>query len=72
MRAWIEIIVVCLDLYTRWIVALFVRAWIEIYEGQVLSKESGVALFVRAWIEIIVHTSAWAINQGRSLRESVD
>ena len=35
-------------------VALFMRAWIEIQHQQSLMLKNGVALFMRAWIEITV------------------
>ena len=37
-------------------VALFTRAWIEIYYGNFLDYAPYVALFTRAWIEIVPFT----------------
>ena len=37
------------------IVALFTRAWIEMFKARSLERARCVALFTRAWIEILAH-----------------
>ena len=41
----------CILVLLRW-VALYVRAWIEIFFDGVIERERRVALYARAWIEI--------------------
>ena len=54
------------------IVALRVRAWIEISSGFTLYFLFSVALRVRAWIEILVFKVFITTNHRRSPCESVD
>ena len=53
-------------------VALFTRAWIEIFREVPTDRLSGVALFTRAWIEIVTLTGHVSIEARRPLHEGVD
>ena len=59
--------------YQLFLVALFVRAWIEIRGARgCWTARLRVALFVREWIEIWVVRLSLHLPHSRSLRESVD
>ena len=53
-------------------VALFTRAWIEIDNCDIVTKDGAVALFTRAWIEITPETLARTDGVCRPLHEGVD
>ena len=53
-------------------VALFTRAWIEIFALYYIHPAAFVALFTRAWIEISVITPPACRSPGRPLYEGVD
>ena len=54
------------------VVALFTRAWIEIFKRSMSSEPKLVALFTRAWIEIKFYYAQYSIDTGRPLYEGVD
>ena len=54
------------------VVALFTRAWIEIYCSGSCRHPRLVALFTRAWIEITLSQCTYDKSQGRPLYEGVD
>ena len=54
------------------IVALFTRAWIEIFGCTRADTGKTVALFTRAWIEISIFCSMREVTIGRPLYEGVD
>ena len=61
--------------YCRYIilsVALFTRAWIEIFMELKLISTILVALFTRAWIEIRDSAALSGVSLGRPLHEGVD
>ena len=53
-------------------VALFTRAWIEIFDILYGIKDLDVALFTRAWIEISHLSPFRLLDTGRPLHEGVD
>ena len=53
-------------------VALFTRAWIEIYRRTDIITVTSVALFTRAWIEIKTEWELEANTVCRPLYEGVD
>ena len=53
-------------------VALFTRAWIEIFPFTLSNLLSLVALFTRAWIEILEKATDLTVTGGRPLYEGVD
>ena len=53
-------------------VALFARAWIEIFFCSRVAFTYKVALFARAWIEIPFIISPFALMPSRPLCEGVD
>ena len=53
-------------------VALFTRAWIEIWLSFFVGLENSVALFTRAWIEILHFVAEIADAVRRPLHEGVD
>ena len=53
-------------------VALFTRAWIEIFAIALYCLLYLVALFTRAWIEIPFIMSPFALMPSRPLHEGVD
>ena len=53
-------------------VALFTRAWIEMYKTTCVSIALAVALFTRAWIEIYCLSSLVSLLTRRPLHEGVD
>ena len=65
--------VYCRSTTVPYFVALFTRAWIEIwfiFGYAVIYRK--VALFTRAWIEIIVYPNVKTETFGRPLHEGVD
>ena len=56
----------------RLCVALFTRAWIEIYMISDMGAWYDVALFTRAWIEITAGDIPEEVNESRPLHEGVD
>ena len=54
------------------LVALFTRAWIEIYSSVILNRMNDVALFTRAWIEIYLTYLSNVLTYRRPLHEGVD
>ena len=61
-----------LALVTRNLVALFTRAWIEIFPCFASIASASVALFTRAWIEIFDILYGIKDLDGRPLYEGVD
>ena len=53
-------------------VALFTRAWIEIFVHILRTYKHFVALFTRAWIEIRPYRAVYAYRWRRPLHEGVD
>ena len=53
-------------------VALFTRAWIEMFNFALVLHNTSVALFTRAWIEIHSVQVSVSITLGRPLHEGVD
>ena len=53
-------------------VALFTRAWIEMYPDKIIIICFIVALFTRAWIEIKIFTNFCHRKRCRPLYEGVD
>ena len=53
-------------------VALFTRAWIEIFSSTRADTGKTVALFTRAWIEIVTNKTPSEHIRGRPLHEGVD
>ena len=53
-------------------VALFMRAWIEIVFPCIQFLDVSVALFMRAWIEIDTDFTGIVIDRSRPLHEGVD
>ena len=53
-------------------VALYLRAWIEIRWIPEMDRECSVALYLRAWIEILLNWRWFKDPNSRSLLESVD
>ena len=53
-------------------VALFTRAWIEIFGDIQKGINTIVALFTRAWIEIFIYCLTIPVDVSRPLHEGVD
>ena len=53
-------------------VALFTRAWIEMFDILYGIKDLDVALFTRAWIEIVSALYFYRLLRRRPLHEGVD
>ena len=53
-------------------VALFTRAWIEIFLLNFMLSQDNVALFTRAWIEMLIAVSQPYKGERRPLHEGVD
>ena len=53
-------------------VALFTRAWIEMFIFIIMYAQTVVALFTRAWIEIIARYGQVVLDRRRPLHEGVD
>ena len=56
----------------RLLVALFTRAWIEIFNNIIVAEDGTVALFTRAWIEMAFQQLLPLFYPRRPLHEGVD
>ena len=57
---------------SRYLVALYTSAWIEIYLSQDLALKPSVALYTSAWIEIGSILDTYGGEYRRTLHECVD